>query len=311
MAGLCDLHRHLDGSLRPETVRELAQALHLPVPADLLFRPGMSLADALSRFAFTLSLLRTPAAVERVAREICDDAAADGVRELEIRFGPQLHIDEQARASGITRSHILDAVLAGVAGRAGVILCGIYGEEPDVLDELIELAAARPGVVGIDLAGGPLPEHRARLADYRGGFERAAALGLGRTVHAGEGRPPSEIREAIEILGAQRIGHGTTLLEDAKVTELVRERGVVIEACLTSNVHTGVIRSVDEHPLVRWLARGIRAVVCTDNTLLSDVSASGEYARARRLPGMTEALFQQLIEQAPSARFRRQAAASP
>ncbi|MFO0580099.1 MAG: hypothetical protein U1A78_39500 [Polyangia bacterium] len=311
MAGLCDLHRHLDGSLRPATVRELARSLGQTVPADLLFRPGMGLADALSRFGFTLSLLRTPAAVERVAREICEDAAADGVSALELRFGPQLHVDAAARASGITRAQILDAALAGIAGRAGVILCGIYGEEPDVLEELIDLAAQRPGVVGIDLAGGPAPEHRARLADYRGAFARAATLGIGRTVHAGEGRPPSEIREAIEILGAQRIGHGTTLLEDRAVTELVRERGVVIEACPTSNVHTGVIRSVDEHPLPRWLALGIRAVVCTDNTLLSDVTASGEHDRARRLPGMTEDLFRTLIEQAPSACFRRTRPSAP
>ena len=304
--GLADLHRHLDGSLRPATVRELAGALGKEVPAELLFRPGMGLVEALERFSFTLSLLRTPAAVQRVASEICEDALAEGVEALELRFGPQLHLDAAARGQGITVAAILDAALAGVAGRAGIILCGIYGEPPATVENLVELAVSRPGVVGIDLAGGPLPEHRARLADYRAAFSEAARRGLGRTVHAGEGRPPSEIREAVEILGAQRIGHGTTLLDDPEVTALCRERGVVIEACLTSNVHTGVIKSVEQHPLVRWLQLGVRATVCTDNTLLSNVTAPAEYARARSLDGMTDELFARLIACGHQARFRRQ-----
>lgn len=304
---LSDLHRHLDGSLRPDTLHELAASLGYRVPQDLKFQPGMGLAEALARFSFTLSLLRTPAAVQRVAREICEDAASEGVSTLEIRFGPQLHIDAAAAAQGLTTEAILDAALAGVAehSEVGVILCGIYGEPPEVIEHLVDLAASRRRVVGIDLAGGPLPEHRARMADYRAAFHRAAALGLGRTVHAGEGRPPSEIRDAIEILGAQRIGHGTTLLADPSVTALVRERGVTIEACITSNVHTGVIGRAQEHPLVRMLEQGIRATVCTDNTLLSDVNAPHEYALARRLQGMTEARFAELLASGPRARFRR------
>lgn len=268
----------------------------------------MGLAEALTRFSFTLSLLRTPMAVQRVASEICEDAASEGVGTLEIRFGPQLHVDAAARAQGITEAAIVDAALAGVAGRhpaAGIILCGIYGEPPEVLEHLVDLAASRPGVVGIDLAGGPHAEQRAKMADYRAAFHRAAALGLGRTVHAGEGRPPSEIREAIELLGAQRIGHGTTLLDDPAVTALVRDRGVVIEACITSNVHTGVIRSAEEHPLVRFLAQGVRATVCTDNTLLSAVDAPHEHALARALKGMTEERFAELLATGPRARFRR------
>jgi adenosine deaminase len=305
MTGLSDLHRHLDGSLRAATVVELAAALGIQVPAELLFRPGMGLVDALARFSFTLSLLRTPEAVQRVASEICEDAAAEGVDTLELRFGPQLHVDAAARAQGITVAAILDAALAGVAGRAGIILCGIYGEPPATVENLVELAASRPGVVGLDLAGGPLPEHRARLADYRAAFSEAARRGLGRTVHAGEGRPPSEIRQAVELLSAQRIGHGTTLLDDPAVTALCRERGVVIEACLTSNLHTGVITAVERHPLVSWLQQGIRATVCTDNTLLSAVTAPAEYAQARRLAGMTDELFSALLTCGQKARFRR------
>ena len=201
---LADLHRHLDGSLRPATVADLAAERGLEVPPNLAFSPGMGLDAALARFAFTLSLFDTAAAVARVAAEMCEDAAAEGVTTLEIRFAPQLH-------RGASPHTILDAALSGVAGRAGLVLCGLYGEPPDILRSLVEAAARRPGVVGIDLAGGPLPGHSHRLRDYAPVFRRAADLGLGRTVHAGEGRPPAEIREAIEILHAQRIGHPSVL----------------------------------------------------------------------------------------------------
>ena len=298
MTSLAELHLHLDGSLRPETVRALADDAGVAVPDDLRFFAGMGLEAALSRFAFTLSLLQAPAAVARVASEICDDATRDGVTTLEIRFAPQLH-------RGAPLADIVDAALEGVAGRAGLILCGLYGEPPEVLDALVDVAASRRGVVGIDLAGGPAPAHAFRLADYARAFTRAKALGLGRTVHASEGRPAEEIRTAIEVLHAQRIGHGTTLLDDPRVLDLVLERGVTIEACPTSNVHTGVIPSVDAHPLPKWLALGVRACVCADNTLLSDVSTAQELQNAARLPGMTDALLERAVAHAHAARFAR------
>jgi adenosine deaminase len=295
---LADLHRHLDGSLRSSTVAELAAAERLEVPSNLLFTPAMGLADALSKFAFTLSLLQRPAAVQRVASEICEDAALDGVRTLEIRFAPQLH-------RGASIEAVVDAALAGADARAGIVLCGLYGEAPSVLESLVDVAASRGGVVGIDLAGGPSPGARFGLGDYEGAFRRARELGLGRTVHAGEGRPPSEIRDAIELLGAQRIGHGTTLLDDEAVAELVIERGVTIEACLTSNLHTGAIASVAAHPLPRWLERGIKACVCTDNTLLSNVTAREELRLAASLPAMNDEKVASVIAFGHAAAFRR------
>ncbi len=297
--GLTDLHRHLDGSLRPSTVAELADAAGVQVPDDLLFSPGMGLGAALSRFEFTLSLLQSPDAVRRVAGEMCEDAEADGVGTLEIRFAPQLH------AEGGSTPTFVDAALDGIAGRAGLILCGLYGEAPMVLSALVQCAASRPGVVGIDLAGGPTSTQVFRLADYSGPFERAFDLGIGRTVHAAEGRPPAEIRTAIEALHAQRIGHGTTLLEDESVVELVLERGVVIEACPTSNHQVGVIPSVEEHPLSQWLDRGVKVCVNCDNTLLSDVTSSEELRRVSAIPGMTADKLQRLLDCGREAAFQR------
>jgi adenosine deaminase len=295
---LADLHRHLDGSLRPATLAELAARAGRAVPPDLAFAPGLGLAAALARFQFTLALLQEPATVRRVAAEICEDAAAEGVTTLEIRFAPQLH-------RGAPIAAIVDAALAGVAGRAGVVLCGLYGEPPALLERLVAVAAGRPGVVGIDLAGGPQPAHGFGLRDYAPAFRRAAELGLGRTVHAGEGRPPAEIRAAIELLGAQRIGHGTTLLDDPRVVELVVARAVTIEVCVTSNVHVGAIPAAAAHPLPRWLAAGVPACICTDNTLLSAVDAPEEHRRVAQIPGMDAARMAAVVAQGHAAAFRR------
>jgi adenosine deaminase len=284
--------------MRRATLEELAARAGKTIPPDILFAPGMGLAAALSKFAFTLSLLQQPEQVRRVASEMCEDATREGVATLEIRFAPQLH-------RGASLDAIVDAALEGANGRAGLILCGLYGEPPTVLEALVKTAATRAGVVGIDLAGGPSPEHRATVQDYAPHFRRAKDLGLGRTVHAGEGRPPSEIRLSIELFDAQRIGHGTSLLEDEAVLALVLKRGVTIEACPTSNVQTSVISDINAHPLPKWLALGVKACINTDNTFFSDVDAPEEYRRAAGIPGMTPKLLEAAIGFGHAAAFRR------
>jgi adenosine deaminase len=297
-SGLSDLHRHLDGSLRPETLHELATLAGVEVPDDLAFQPGMGLAAALERFWVTLAVLQKEAAVRRVAAEICEDAAAEGVTTLEVRFAPHLHGN-----AGIER--IVDAALDGLGGRAGLILCALFGEPPELITRLVAVAAKRSGVVGIDLAGAPRPGHSWNMADYASAFAEARRQGIGRTVHAGEGRSPREIHDAVTLLGAQRIGHGTTLAEEPATLELVVERGVVIEACLTSTLHTGAIAAIDQHPLPQWLDQGVRATINTDNTLLSAVDAPAEYGHALQLPGMTTETVAACAATGHGAAFRR------
>lgn len=298
MKGLPDLHRHLDGSVRPSTLTELAAADGVVVPPDLPFRPGMGLAAALSKFAFILSLLQQPERVRRVAREVCDDAAEEGVTTLEVRFAPQLH-------RGAPPEEIVDAALEGLGGRAGLILCGLYGEPPAVLEHLVEIAASRKGVVGIDLAGGPAPGAKLDFEVHARAYRRAEELGIGRTVHASEGRPPREIAVAIESLRAQRLGHATTLLEDDAVLDLVLARGVVIEACPTSNHHTGAVSPEIPHPVAAWLVLGVRACVNSDNTLLSATDARREHELLSAIPGVTARLCRRAIEVGHSAAFQR------
>ena len=299
--GLSELHRHLDGSLRRETLDELAAELGTAAPERLHFEPGMGLEAALGLFRVTLSVLQAPASVERVAREICEDAAGEGVSTLEIRFAPQLHLEGEMTAM----EEVVDAALSGCSGRAGLILCGLYGESPELFDRFLELAAGRPGVVGIDLAGGPDSSHDFAMADYGPAFVKARDLGLGRTVHAGEGRPPSEIREAVLELHAQRIGHGTSLLEDETLVDVLLERGVTLEACLTSNVHTSAIERVEDHPLPRWLELGLKACINTDNTLFSRVDSISEYLVAATLPGMREEWLKVCAQHGHDGRFVR------
>lgn len=291
---LADLHRHLDGSLRDATLRELARELRVPVPDDLRFAPGMGLSAALARFRTTVAVLQQPAALRRVAAEACEDAAATGVSTLELRFAPPLH--------GAIEPAI-DAVLEGVAGRAGIILCVLYGDTLDQALALVDAARTRPGVVALDLAGAPSPARPSTMTDYAPAFRAAGELGLGRTVHAGEGAPVHEIRIAIEQLGADRIGHGTTLLDDPAVRDLVLERGITIEACLTSNVQTGAVSQAAAHPLPRWLALGVKACICTDNTLFSDIDSPEEHRRVRALPGMTDDLLSRAVANGHAGAF--------
>lgn len=295
-----DLHRHLDGSLRESTVHELARELGLEVPADLYFKPHMDLHSALAYFGFTLSLLQNKKNITRVASEICEDAKADGVELLEVRFGPHLHLDQ-----GLKLEEVIDSALEGLDGKAGLILCGLYGDDPKLIESFVELSKERKGVVALDLAGGPSSGQDFCLEDYAGAFTKAAEYGMGRTVHASEGRSPIEIITAIEKLHAQRIGHGVTLLESDMATQLVLDKKIIIEACPTSNLQCGVIPSYEEHPIGKWLDLGVKACLNTDNTFFSQVSSSEEHHRALNIQGMDQEKIDQAIENGLIGGFQR------
>ncbi len=297
---MIELHCHLDGSLRFYTLEQLAaqQNIPIPIPREVTFHKGMSLQSALKKFQLTLSVLQNPSAVTRVAREICEDAEATGVHSLEIRFAPQLH-------TGASIDRIVDAAIDGLDWDANLILCGLYGEPPEILSNLVDVAKTRPRVVGIDLAGGPLPTHKWSMFDYIEPFELARRHGIGRTVHAAEGRSPKEIEVAINFLHAQRIGHGTTILEDQRVVDLVRERNVVLEACITSNVHTGVIDDVSDHPIKKWIRQDIPVSICADNTLMSNTDLSVEIINAMYKCGLTDEDIQKTYNWGRQALFRR------
>jgi adenosine deaminase len=291
-----DLHVHLDGSLRPETMIELAHATGSDLPAwepDALHRymvvdDARNLVDYLARFEITLSLMQTADGLERVAYELAEDAAAENVRYMEVRFSPVLNVRQ-----GLTPEHVLDAVLLGLdrAGRdhgilARVIVCALRHMSPDTSSELARLAAAYRGrgVVAFDLAG-PEDEHPPK--HHLEAFRIAADANLAITIHAGEAFGPASIHQAIHRCNANRIGHGTRLFEDPDLENYVNDFRIPLEICMTSNVQTRAVPTLAAHPLRRYYEAGLLLTLCTDNRLMSGVTVTDEYWNAHEHQGFT------------------------
>jgi adenosine deaminase len=283
-----ELHLHLDGSLRPATLAELARERGVTLPVADVSALGdymrvddaRNLEDYLARFEITLSVMQDADALERIAHELVVDAAEDGVRYVEVRWCPTLN----ARG-GLSLEDVVTAVHRGLRRGeretgtvARSIVCALRNLGAAHGQEMAELAVAHraSGVVAFDLAGGEAG-HPAR--DFAHAFAHARSHDLAVTVHAGEGAGPESIREAVHLCGADRIGHGTRLLEDPSLFAYVRDRGIPLEVCPTSNVQTRVARTFAEHPLAAQRAGGVRVTINTDNRMMSGVSLTEEYAR--------------------------------
>jgi len=279
---MLELHCHLDGSIRESVITKFLGYK----PEDIYFYKNMGIEKALSSFEITLGTLQTADLVTEAVYNLCIDLNMSGVYGGEIRFAPQLHY-------GNPVEEIVEAAVSGIWGNINLILCGLYGEHPRVLDQLVEVAKLHDRVVGIDLAGAPLGSHRYSLLDYSDAFTKARKYDLGRTVHAGEGRSAKEIEVAINFLHAQRIGHGLSVMDDWKTMDLVREKDVLIEACLSSNYHTGCINEYSDHPMKQWYENDIKFSLCTDNTLLSQTNLEKEFHLARKHCGLTKEQIRQ------------------
>ena len=263
-----ELHVHLDGSIRRETLFELGKLYNVAIPKQFGFRDGMGLSAALSMFQLTVSLMQDKDIIKRLVEELCDDLYHDGVEYAEIRYAPHLHGDRL--------EEIVSSSCDGLRYGYKIILCGLYGYSPQYMETLVELAKKYDNVVGIDIAGGPSDNDKYGLHDYVDAFQEAKKYNIGRTVHVSEGRSPQEIIDAVLMLDAQRLGHACTILESNEAIEIVKDRKVVIEACPTSNVHTGIYRNVLQHPIKKWIEKKIPVTVCADNTLMSRTTTTTE-----------------------------------
>jgi adenosine deaminase len=272
--GGINLHSHLEGSVRPATAAELADRLGVPAPdggwsAALQMRTAGTLTTFLAHVAHAYPLFATPDAVRRIVREAIEDAARDGQRYLELRFGPATHV-----RPSMALEEVVAAASEGVADAtredgidAGLVVCALrhHGRETN---EAVAHAAARfagRGVVGFDVAGDELvyPD----LGAMRTPFAIAAAAGLGLTAHAAEAGPASAVREAVAQLGATRIGHGSRAAEDPDLLAWAAQEGICFEVCPTSNVLTGAARSYAEHPARAFVAAGCDVVVGDDDPI--------------------------------------------
>ncbi|MEO6447315.1 MAG: adenosine deaminase [Gemmatimonadaceae bacterium] len=286
-----ELHCHLDGSLRPSTMLELAREYGVSMPRDdaealgeyMVVRDASSLEDYLARFETTLSVMQTADSLDRIAYELAEDAAHEGVRYVEVRYAPILNV-----RGGLSLGEAVEAPLRGLARaerdhgiKARVLICALRHLPPALSLELAQLAVAYKshGVVGFDLAGGEAGNPAAAHVDA---FQFAHDHDLACTCHAGEGDGADSVRQAVHTCCAQRIGHATRLIEDESLTEYVKDERIALEICLTSNVQTRATTSYKAHPLREYYERGLNVVLNTDNRLMSGVNLVDEYLHAAR-----------------------------
>ncbi len=309
-----DLHRHLEGSLRVQTLVEIAAEHGMGPPAldpEVLRRYVQVQEDEtgyhqfLAKFRLLRHFYRSREAVERLAYEVVADAAADNVRYLELRFNPVA----LSRSQRFPLADVVEWVCGAVeqAQQALPITVRLIlqigrDELPPVAEEILGLALAyrTRGVVGLDLAGDEVNYPAHRLAPL---FRRAREEGLGVTIHAGEVGGAANVRDALVLFHAQRIGHGIHALENSEVVRMLRDRGVALEVCPTSNLQTGAVYSFSQHPLPDMLALGLRATLNTDDPSISDTTLTDEYRVAVTAMGISLSRIRQMVFHAVDAAF--------
>jgi adenosine deaminase len=311
MTPLVDLHRHLEGSIRPETSIELATR----IGTDLLpaqWRSALVAAEReegllpyLAKIENAAVLVRTLDDWRRVTVEAVTDARADGLTALELRFAPQFI----AAVTGLDPDDVIDAVSDAVAGAALPIEVGLIGivvrdEGPDSAgNQIRRLLRHQSALVGADLAG---DEAGYPAPLFAPAFRLARDAGLAVTIHAGEAAGPQSVWDAL-TLAPRRIGHGVRSAEDPRLLAHLAAAGVTLEVAITSNVQTGAARDRAHHQLAALMAAGVPVALCTDNPAVSDTRLSREYDLAGDL---VDAASLDLIRRtALAARFGPAAAA--
>ncbi len=309
-----ELHRHLEGSLRLDTMLDIARQHGLTIPEDVLRLSTLVQIQEEDKFTFqnflakfnTLRLFyRSPDAIDRITREAVEDAARDNVRYMELRFTPVA----LSRAERFPLHDVVDWVIGSTkeaAQKYGVTVRLIASvnrhESPDLAEQVAWLAVERvkDGVVGLDLAGN---EAEFPYQPFYGIFREAKQAGLHLTIHAGEWGPPQHVRDAIEELGAERIGHGVRVLEDQKVVGLAREQAIVFEVCVTSNYQSGVVQALEKHPLLAMLDAGLNVTLNTDDPSISRITLSHEYYTACEELHLPQTILRERIFAAAQACF--------
>ena len=303
-----ELHCHLDGCLRLETAREIALATGMPLPPSLreaLVAPEicLDLADYIRRIDFALELMQRPEDLFRLAEELVESWAAENVIYGEARFAPQYHTRR-----GLTMQQALDQVHAGLSTgqkkfgvRFGLIVCCVRHQSAEVSLQVARLAAnSMDKVCALDLAGDEL---RYGAASHRPAFQLAEQAGLHRTVHAGEAAGAASVREALDLLHAERLGHGVRVEDPPQLIEELRQRGTPLDMCPKSNLQTRAVSSLANHPAPRLLRQGLRVTISTDARTTSDSSVTQEFETLQRLHGWGPAEFWACQRNAAHAAF--------
>lgn len=300
---LTDLHRHLDGNIRAQTILDLGRQFNLTLPAHTLdtLRPHVQvtahepdLVSFLSKLDWGVKVLASLDACRRVAFENMEDAARNGLHYVELRFSPGY----MAMTHNLPVAGVVEAVIAGVreGSRAfGVearligIMSRTFGEAA-CLDELEALLAHRDSITALDLAGDELGFPGSLFLSH---FNRARDAGWHITIHAGEAAGPESIWQAIRELGAERIGHGVKAIDDPALMDFLAEQRIGIESCLTSNIQTSTVPSLAAHPLKIFLEHGVLATINSDDPAVQGVDIIHEYDTAAPQAGLSREQIRQ------------------
>jgi adenosine deaminase len=282
-----ELHRHLEGSMRIRTMMEISQAYnlglldinHLQSLVQVNDNDPYTSQNFLSKFQVLRKFYRSPEIIQRVVWEAIEDAAADNVVYMELRFTPVA----LSRVGGFPLGEVIDWVTEAAQKadqqfgcKTRLIASVNRHESVELASQVIALAVDQKeaGIVGVDLAG---DETRFPASPFRGVFAEAQQAGLHVTIHAGEWGGASNVANAITELRSDRIGHGVRVLEDPTVVTLAREHGTAFEVCVTSNIQSGVIPSLEEYPLLGMLSEGLNVTINSDDPSISQITLSDEY----------------------------------
>ena len=299
----CDLHRHLDGSVRLQTIIDLAQEHGIELPAHTVesLRPHVQVMGAesglmefIAKFRYLSEVLFNAEACRRIARENVEDAQREGIDYIELRFSPSF----MAQAHRLDPSEVVEAVITG-AGEGAIatgvrtqligILSRTYGVEA-CLAELEALLEHRESLVAVDLAG---DEKKFPAVLFGEHFNRVRDAGLHVTIHAGEADGAHSVWSAINDLGAERIGHGIRSVEDPALVECLVSRNIGLEVCLTSNVQTSTVIDLQSHPARYLLQQGVTLNLNTDDPGISGIDLPHEFEVAAPAAGLDAAMIRQ------------------
>lgn len=308
-----DLHCHLDGSVRPQTLLELSLKKGIRGPETTLSKvlneakvPENcgSLVEYLQRFELPLAVMQNKDSLVRIANEFILDCHADGLKYVEVRFAPVLHLQESLSFEGA-----IEAVLEGLSmGRSqtglpfGLIMCCMRHMSPEETKEHVKrtIPYIGQGVVAADLAG---DEAHFPPVLHRGAFELARSHDMNITVHAGETGIAENIRDSISLLYASRIGHGTSAYKIPALLDALIEKNITLEMCPTSNLHTKSVTAISQHPLKDYLDKGLSVTLNTDNRTVSDITATEELEKVHHALHLTEDDMKKLYINAANGAF--------
>lgn len=314
MGHVTELHVHLDGSLRPETVWELAKEQGIRLPAEsaeeVKYKMEVpedcrTLEEYLERFDLPLLVLQRADAIERVTYELVEDLAKEGVDYAEIRFAPQLSVN-----GGLTQDEVVEAAIRGAERgmktypeiRVGLILCCMRGADNEALNmQTVETAKKYlgPVVCAVDIAGA---EGLFPTENFAPVFAKVREYGIPMTIHAGEAAGPDSMKTALSF-GTKRIGHGVAAINDPELIRRLIDENVTLEVCVTSNYHTKVVPAIEMHPIHKLLDEGVHVTVNSDNRTCSRTTLQKEKEVLKEQLGFSDEEIEKMQEYAWEARF--------